>query len=406
MVSLKTWIWVFIMAFASFNVSGRVYTGLEVFLSKYTHLVKGKRVGLITNPTGVDPLLRPTVDLLRASPNVNLVALFAPEHGIRGDVRAGDNVAGGKDSITGLPVFTLYGGVDHKPRKSHLAKVDVLIYDIQDVGSRSYTYIWHLAECMSACAAVKKMVIVLDRPNPLGAMVIDGPVMEKKYLSFIGLYPIPRVYGLTVGELAHYLNIEEGINCPLRIVPMLNYKRGMSWEQTGLPWVPTSPYIPSPQSACCFAATGTIGELGIINVGIGYTLPFQTIASPWMNAEKSAALLNRLRLPGVIFRPIHFKPFYGLYHDKDVEGVQIHVTQPAVFRPSTTEVAILCHLRDCYPKNFQWTEDKDKMFDKAMGTDSVRLMIQAGKNLDEITRSWLPALRRYQKERVKYLIYK
>lgn len=396
---------VILVACASFSVSAaRVYTGLEVFLAKYANLVKGRRVGLVTNPTGVDASLRQTVDLLRRDSRVNLVALFAPEHGIRGDVRAGANVAGGRDPGTGLPVYTLYGGVDHKPKRSQLAKIDILIYDIQDVGSRAYTYIWHLAECMSACSAAGKPVIVLDRPNPLGAKVVDGPVSEKKFLSFIGLYPIPRVYGMTVGELARYLNTEEKIGCRLTVIPMVNYRRGMSWAQTGLPWVPSSPHIPTPEAACCFAATGTIGEVGGLNIGIGYTLPFQTLAAPWMDAGRMAAELNAMRLPGVVFRPIHYRPFFAAYAEQTVNGVQLHVTNPAVFHPATTELAMLWYVNKTYPGRLKWS--RPATFDKSMGTDSVRRSIQAGTAVNDILRSWIPGVERFNARRRKYLMYK
>lgn len=388
--------------------AARVYTGLEVFLAKYTNIVKNKRVGLITNPTGVDAQLVATVDLLKKNPQINLVALFAPEHGIRGNVRAGENVKGGKDKQTGLQIYTLYGGKDHKPSKASLAKVDVLIYDIQDVGSRAYTYIWHLAECMSAAAAAGKTVIVLDRPDVYGGNIVDGPVSEKKYLSFIGLYPIPRVYGMTVGELARYLNNEEQIRCKLQIVPMLNYKRGMSWQETGLPWVPTSPHIPTPQAACCFAATGTIGEIGCLNIGIGYTLPFQCIAAPWINAAYTASYLNRLRLPGVRFKPIHYIPYYAAYKERNIQGVQIHVIDPGNFKPATTEIAIICFLRDTYAgtSKFHWRQDKYAIFDKAMGTGTVRKQLQSGWSYQQISNAWEPKLREFRRKRAKYLIYK
>jgi len=386
----------------------RVYSGLEVFLAKHTDLVRGLRVGLLTNPTGVDANLQATADLLKRDPRVNLVALFAPEHGIRGDVRAGDKVSGGVDSKTGLPVYSLYGKNGHKPSKEALSRIDVLIYDIQDVGSRAYTYIWHLAECMKAAATAGKTIIVLDRPDVFGGMVVDGPITERARLSFIGLYPIPRVYGMTVGELARYLNHEEKIGCRLKIVPMLNYRRGMSWKQTGLPWVPTSPHVPTPDAACCFAATGTLGETGVLNIGIGYTIPFQAVAAPWIDADKTAAALNALRLPGVRFRPIHYKPFYGAYAKQLVHGVQIHVTNPARFLPATTEVAILCHLRKYYPgpSRFHWRVDKNAGFDKAMGTDTVRKRVAAGWSYQAIARAWQRDLLIFKAKRAKYLIYK
>lgn len=383
----------------------KIYLGIDVFLAKHTGLVAGKRVGLVTNPTGVNGNLSATVDLLKADPRVNLVALFAPEHGIRGNVRAGENVAGGKDPVTGLPVYTLYGGKDHKPTPQSLAQIDVLIFDIQDVGSRAYTYIWHLAECMSACAVARKPVIVLDRPNIYGATRIDGPVSEKAYLSFIGLYPVPRMYGMTVGEFARYLNTEESIRCNLTVVPMAGYRRGMSWEETGLTWVPTSPNIPDVASALCFAATGGLGEVGCVNIGIGYTLPFQVVGATWMDAVKSAQALNACRLPGVRFRPIYYKPNAGMSKDKDLQGVQIHVTDPSLFLPATTEVAILCHLKRAYPSKFSWNTKGYAIFDKAMGTSQVRTDILAGKAFQEITAKWKTNLNAFDLKRKKYLIY-
>jgi len=383
----------------------RVYTGLELFLKNYTHLVRGKRVGLITNQTGVNTELESTIDLLHKDRRVNLVALFAPEHGVRGDVRAGIEFSGGVDRKTKLPVYSLYGGGNHKPSRGALGKVDILIYDIQDVGSRAYTYIWHLAKCMEAARENGKEVLVLDRPDPFGGTVVDGPVTQDKYRSFIGLYPVPRVYGMTVGELAKYLNSEEKIYCKLGIVPMHGYRRGMSWKQTGLPWVPTSPHIPDPNSAYAFAATGIIGETGLFNTGVGYTLPFQCVAAPWISAGVTTRKLNSLGLPGVKFRPIYYKPFYGKYKEQAISGVQLHITNPAMFRPATTEVALLCHFKRYY-KEFKWNSSKNASFDKAMGNEYVRLQIQSGKSFKQITRDWDKELHVFRINRAKHLIYK
>jgi len=382
----------------------RVYTGLELFLKNYTHLVSGKRVGLITNQTGVNTELESSIDLLHKDKRVNLVALFAPEHGVRGDVRAGIEFSGGVDSKTKLPIYSLYGGGNHKPSRGALGKVDILIYDIQDVGSRAYTYIWHLAKCMEAARENGKEVLVLDRPDPFGGTVIDGPVTQDKYRSFIGLYPVPRVYGMTVGELAKYLNSEEKIYCKLGVVPMHGYRRGMSWKQTGLPWVPTSPHIPDPNSAYAFAATGIIGETGLFNTGVGYTLPFQCVAAPWISAGVTTRKLNSIGLPGVKFRPIYYKPFYGKYKDQAISGVQLHITNPAMFRPATTEVALLCHFQRYY-KTFKWNSSKNASFDKAMGNDYVRLQIQSGKSFKQITRDWDKELHLFSIKRAKHLIY-
>lgn len=390
---------------SSSTASARVFTGLELFLQNYTHLVKDKRVGLITNQTGVDTQLTSTIDLLHKDSRINLVALFAPEHGVRGDVRAGIEFSGGIDPKTKLPIYSLYGGGNHKPSRGALSKIDILIYDIQDVGSRAYTYIWHLAKCMEAAHENNKEVLVLDRPDPFGATVIDGPILQDKFRSFIGLYPVPRVYGMTVGELARYLNSEEKIYCKLGVVPMHGYRRGMNWKQTGLPWVPTSPHIPDPNSAYAFAATGIIGETGQFNTGVGYTLPFQCVAAPWISAGVTSRKLNSLGLPGVKFRPIYYKPFYGKYKGETISGVQLHITNPARFKPATTEIALLCHFQHYY-KDFKWDSSKFATFDKAMGNEHVRIQIQSGKAFTQITRDWERELYLFRLKRAKYLLYK
>ncbi|MFA6716031.1 MAG: DUF1343 domain-containing protein [Victivallales bacterium] len=381
----------------------RVYNGLEVFLSKYTYIVKGKRVGLITNPTGVDAHLRSAADLLKANPDVNLVALFAPEHGIRGDVAAGENFKSNYDRKTGLPVYSLYGGKDHRPPPGSLNKIDILIYSIQDIGCRSYTYIWHLAECMSAAALAGKTMVVLDVPNPLGAVQADGPITENKYRSFIALYPIPFVYGLTVGELALYFKRVIGIKCRLYVVPMINYRRGMNWAQTGLPWVPTSPQIPSPESACAYSVTGAVGTLGIVGIGIGHTLPFQVVAAPWINAEHMARTLNNLGLKGICFREIHFTPSFGLFKGQSTHGIQLHITEVGDFRPTACTVAILYYLQKNYSQ-FRWRSDRIAGFDKAMGTARVRLLLQRGYNWRNVTDSWREPVNSYLDKIKKYKI--
>lgn len=390
------------------NVLGdRVYTGLEMFMAKHKKLVKGKRVGLVTNQTGVDAAGRSTIDLFHADPDIKLVALFAPEHGIRGDIKAGQNFKGGKDPRTGLPIYTLYGGADHLPPKAGLDKVDVLVYDIQDVGSRAYTFVWHMAECMRACAMAGKTFIVLDRPNPYGPGVMDGPVAEKKYLSFIGLYPVPRVYGLTVGELASYLNREERINATLVVVPMGNYRRGTPWAKTGLRWTAPSPNIPSPESAMCFAATGTLGETGMVDTGCGTKMAFRTVTACWIKAKFSADELNKYQLPGVRFQPYLVRDAKA---GRNYNGVEIVVTDPVQFRPSLTEVAILAHLRKFYPAKFTWAADGDRKrlatFDKASGTASVRKMIEGRGSPARIAAAWEPGLAAFKARSKPYRIYK
>ncbi|HCE44891.1 MAG TPA: DUF1343 domain-containing protein [Lentisphaeria bacterium] len=387
--------------------NARVYTGLEVFLAKYTSIVQGKRVGLVTNQTGVNADRVSTVNLFYRNPNIKLVALFAPEHGIRGNLKAGENVPGGRDPGTGLPVHTLYGANGHRPTKKALSQIDIMVFDIQDVGSRTYTYIWHLAECMSACAENGKPIIVLDRPNPYGACTVDGPLVDPELKSFIGLYPIPRAYGMTVGELALYLNTEEKIRAKLYVVPMMNYRRGTTWTQTGLPWVPPSPNIPTPESAYSYASTGTLGETGGINIGIG-TLPFQIVAAPWLNGTFAAKALNSLRLPGVTFQAIKYRNAgKGMASDY---AVRIVVTNPAIYRPATTEIAILCMFKKYYPGYFSWAADGKKerllKFDKAMGSTSIRKQIDAGWSYTQVVQGYQKKLDAFMLKRSKYLIYK
>ncbi|MDP6039591.1 MAG: DUF1343 domain-containing protein, partial [Candidatus Latescibacteria bacterium] len=268
-----------------------------------------------------------------------------------------------------------------------------------------YTYIWSLAEVMAAAAEHDKRVIVLDRPNPLGGLTVDGPVSEKKWLSFIGLYPVPRVYGLTVGELAQYLNREHGIGCTLTVVPMAGYKRNMRWADISDDWVPTSPNIPSPESAVCFAATGTIGTLGTLHIGIGTEVPFQVVGAPWVNAEKTARVLNLLRLPGVRFRPMVFAPEKGLFRGKTVKAVFLDVVDPVRFQPTRTEVAMLTHFVATYPE-FKLPTGRYDGFDRAMGTSVVREAILRGDDARQIWTRWSQQVLDFSMARQKYLLYR
>ncbi|MBN4074007.1 DUF1343 domain-containing protein [bacterium AH-315-E10] len=384
--------------------AGTVKPGLDVFLTHYTHLVKGKRVGLITNQTGINSKGQTNIDLFHQSPDINLSILFAVEHGIRGKILAGEQVSDSEDSKTGIAISSMYSH-GYEPKASDLKKIDVLIYDMQDVGSRAYTYIWSMAKAMKACAAQKKIFIVLDRPNPLTGVQIDGPVTEKKWLSLIGLYPVPRTYGLTVGEMAAYLNKAENINCRLTVVPMAGYKRYMNWEDTGLKWVPSSPNIPNVKSAICFAATGTIGTLGFIHIGIGTRFPFQIIGTPWIKAKKTAQYLNAYKLPGIRFRPFYFIPKKGLFKGQKVESVILQITSTKNFMPSRTEICIIKHLKSHYPNQFFWPQSNIASFDKAMGSSSVRLALTQGKSVTSIFDGWKADLQTYDQKRKQFFLY-
>ncbi len=342
-------------------VSAHVKTGLEVLVESGFAPLKGKRVGLVTNPSGVDRNLVSTIDILANAPGVNLVALYGPEHGVRGSEHAGDKVSSEpRDPATGLPVFSLYGAT-RKPTPEMLKGIDVMVYDIQDNGCRSYTFISTLGLVMSACAEAGVEVMVLDRPDPLGGLQTDGPLVEDGFFSFVGMYRIPYVYGLTVGELATMIN-EEGMNrgqkgnekplkCRLKVIEMEGWRRDMLFQQTGLPWVMPSPHIPQASSAQAYPCSGIAGEMGSsLNIGVGYTLPFEMFGAEWIiNPEELASRLNRLDLPGVRFRPVYYKPFYGGAAGKLLKGVQFYFTDYSIAPTALLQFYVMQEIHAMYP---------------------------------------------------------
>ena len=360
-----------------------VKPGIEVLVERGFEGLQGKRVGLVTNPSGVDHLLRPTIDILFEAPDVQLVALFAPEHGVRGDVYAGGKVEDYTDPATGLPVHSLYGS-QREPTDAMLQGIDVMVYDIQDVGTRSYTFISTLGLVMRACARNDIEVMVLDRPNPLGGRKVEGPLVEPGFFSFVSQYEIPYVYGLTVGELAQLIN-EEGLNkgqkgdqpavkCRLTVVPMEGWTRDMLYGDTGLPWILPSPNIPSPRTAVCYPSAGIAGEFNdYLNIGIGYNIPFETFAAAWIDADALKARLDSYGLPGVAFRTIHYKPFYGGMKDTLLHGVQFFYTDYAAASITLTQFYVMQALQELYPDHNPFlTKDRLRMFDLVCGTDYVR----------------------------------
>jgi len=381
-----------------------VKPGIEVLLQERIDLLLGKKVGLITNPTGVTSQLKSTIDALYEHPDINLVALFGPEHSVRGDVSAGQQIKSSKDEQTGLPVFSLYGS-NKKPTPDMLKDIDILLFDIQDVGSRAYTYIYTMAYAMQAAAENDISFMVLDRPNPLGGELIEGPVLEPEFKSFIGLYEIPYIYGLTIGELAQFFNSEFNINADLTIVSLKGWKRSMIYTDTGLPWVPTSPHVPHVETPFFIATTGCIGELQTINEGVGYTLPFELIGAKWINARKLADKLNNNNLPGVLFRPIFYKPYYFALQGKQLQGVQIYISNKKIYRPMLTQLHIIAAIKKLYPAQDIFNINRTNMFDKAMGTDKVRLELENGSDAHEIYNSFENELKIYKETRDKYLIY-
>ncbi len=392
------------ISFAENNA--KIKLGIEMLVTKQLGLIKGKRVGLITNATGVDSQLKSDIDILAKFDETKLIALYGPEHGVRGAAPAGKYVEFSTDTKTGLPVYSLYGKT-RKPSPDMLKNIDVLVFDIQDVGARYYTYIYTMALVMEATKENNIEFIVLDRPNPLGGINVEGPVLEPEFSSFIGMYAIPIVHGMTVGELAKLFNEEFGINHPkLTIVQMEGWKREMLWDDTGLDWINTSPNIPTPKTVLVYPCIGFIGELKIVSEGVGTTRPFEYIGAPWVDAEVLSSELNTLGLPGVYFRSIHYQPFFHTFSGQQVHGVQIHITDKKTFKPVKTGLYILSILNQLYPEQIILPADKNTGFCKAIGNSKVSTDLENGKLASEIIQSWQPDLDNFIKLRNKYLLYK
>ena len=407
---------VFLLCAVSYAARPAVRTGIEVLRSREFDVLKGKRVGLVTNPSGVDRYLTSTVDILYNAPGVELVALYGPEHGVRGDVYAGGKVADTKDAATGLPVYSLYGET-RKPTAAMLEGVDVMVYDIQDVGVRSYTFISTLGLVMEACAAKDIEVVVLDRPNPLGGNKIEGCYVEQPFNSFVSQYRIPYVYGLTVGELAVMIN-EEGMNrgqkgnqapvkCKLTVIPMEGWTRDMIYEDTGLPWVLPSPNIPFKETPMYYASAGICGELyGFMNIGIGYTLPFQIFGAVWLDPDKLKERLDSYELPGISFRTIWFKPFSGSQKGQLVKGLQYFFTDYEKARLTDTQFYVIQAVAELYPdkKAFEIISGYG-LFDKVCGTDYVRLELAKRYKVADIQSYWRKDEDSFRTLSQKYHIY-
>ncbi len=368
-------------------------------LDKHLDLFAGKRVGLITNATGIDSNFASTIDILKAK--TNLVALYAPEHGIRGAVKAGDQVGYATDIKTGLPVYSLYGATK-KPTPEMIADVDVLAFDIQDVGARPYTYIYTMAYAMQAAAENGKTFVVLDRPNPAGGMV-EGGLVKPGYESFIGMYPIPLRHGMTVGELARYFNKEFAINCDLAVVPLTGWKRGMVWADTGLPWVMTSPNIPTPDSALVYSGIGIFGGTNV-SEGVGTTRPFELVGATWLSAEQLADRMNARGLPGVYFRPAYFSPRFGGNTGKTLGGVQLHVTDPHAYQAVRTGITLLYTIQELGGDNFSFDANPRGIpyIDLTTGDDNLRL---GRHTLEELLTAWAKEAYEFKEKAKQYYLY-
>ena len=388
----------------------KIKTGIEVLKSEDFKSLEGLRIGLVTNPTGVDNNLVSDIDLLHRAANVKLVALFGPEHGVRGSSHAGDAVDNDSDATTGLPVFSLYGK-NRIPSDEMLQGIDALVYDIQDVGCRSFTYISTLYNVMKAAVRNHKKVVVLDRPNPLGGEKIEGNMTEDNCISFVSQFKIPYVYDLTPGELALYLNGEgliPGGRCDLQVIKMKGWKRRMTYEDTGLHWVLSSPHIPEASTAPFYSVTGIIGELYNISIGVGYTLPFKLIGAEWIKAPEFAERMNNLRLPGVAFRPIYYTPYYSVGKGKELQGVQVYFTDYRKASLCDVQWYALQELYKLYPDHDPLKEatDRHNMFDKVCGSFEVRKLFMKRHMWEDAKPYWDKDVASFRKTAKKYHLYK
>lgn len=327
-----------------------VQVGADVLVDEmeYVNQIRNRRIGLISNQSAVNHGYKTTLEILQHH-QYNVEAVFAPEHGYFGNAHAGEKTAHTK--IGRVPVLSMHGET-RRPNDEMLKNIDVLIYDIQDIGTRGYTYITTLFYCMEEAAKHKIPVIVLDRPNPMGGHIVDGPLLDAKNRSFMSYVSVPYCHGMTAGELARFFNSEYQVGCDLTVVPMRGWKRGMTFEQTGLPWVPLSPQIPEADTPFFYATTGLIGHCSMMSIGIGYTLPFKIVGAPWIDAKHFSHVLNSQQLPGVLFQPFYFRPFYGKYKMEDCEGVRIVITDSNTYLPFTTQYTIIGVLKTLYAKHF------------------------------------------------------
>ncbi len=387
-----------------------VKVGIDVLKKTNFAILQHQRVGLVVHPASVDSGLRPTVDIFLREKNISLKALFGPQHGILGDTQA--NMVeweGYRDQHTGLPVYSLYGKT-RKPTKEMLEDIDTLVFDLQDVGSRYYTFIWTMALCMEACAEYGKRVVVLDRPNPINGVVSEGPILHPDFSSFVGLYPIPVRHGMTVGELALMFDKAFDIGCNLKVVPLKGWNRKHWFDETGLPWVIPSPNIPTLDTATVYPGLCLL-EGTNLSEGRGTTRPFEIFGAPWIEPHQLLKVLDEEKLPGVAFRPLYFTPTFDKWMGKHCGGLQIHVLDRNNFLPFTTGIAIIKAIIELYPDKFDWKnppyeyEEVKLPFDILVGNDKLRLAIEKGEPLQAMQEQWIRDLEDFKEVRKEYLLY-
>lgn len=377
--------------------------GIDVLLDDSLHLVRERRIGLITNHTGLDRTGRSSIDRLAEHPDVDLVALYSPEHGIEGRAEAGESVASRSDARTGLPIHSLYGET-RRPTEAMLEGVDVLLFDLQDIGARYYTYVYTMAYAMEEAGRRGIPFVVLDRPNPIGGKPVQGNILDPDFSTFVGLYPVPMRHGMTPGELARLYVAEFGIDVDLRVVPVAGLTRSMTFGETGLPWVPPSPNIPSVESALAYPGT-CLFEGTSLSVGRGTDRAFQWIGAPWLNGEALAAALNAYGFEGVRFEPATFTPDGagdGKFDGVEVGGVRVVPLDPGFDAPRVGAAMVIEAYR---ASGDRWSWNVAH-FDRLAGTDALRLGIEAGAELDELTAGWAEQLRAFESLREPYLIYR
>ena len=387
-----------------------VKTGIEVLLSRKRVLIRGARVGIVVHPASVLPDLGHSADALSGAADFRLIALFGPQHGARGEKQ--DNMVESesyRDPDLGLPVYSLYGDT-RRPTEEMLHDIDVLLLDLQDAGTRVYTFIYTMAYCMEACAALGKRVIVLDRPNPINGRQVEGNRLDPEYRSFVGLYPIPMRHGMTAGELALLFNSEFGIHCDLAVVGMEGWMRDYWFDQTGLPWIQPSPNLPTLDSATVYPGA-VLFEGTNLSEGRGTTRPFELVGAPFIHSKKFAEDLNALALPGVWFRPVYFQPTFQKWAGKMCGGVQIHVKDRRIFEPYLTGIAVLAIARALHPESFEWRKppyeyENEKMPIQILcGGNHIPEMIQRGEPLTRIRESWQNDVDAFLRQRAPYLLY-
>ncbi|MEV8551942.1 DUF1343 domain-containing protein [Streptomyces glaucescens] len=380
----------------------RVRTGFERLAGDGYRILRGERVGIVTNPTGITRDARHVVDVMHADDRVDLGAVFGPEHGFRGTAQAGGSEGRYDDPATGLPVYDTYLKSGQALADVFTASgVDTVLFDIQDVGARFYTYIWTLYDCMAAARLAGKRVVVLDRPNPVTGRAALGPVLRKEFATFVGREPVAQAHGMTVGELARLFNGEFlAAPVPLDVVRVTGWKRSAFHDGTGLPWVPPSPNMPTPETALVYAGT-CLFEGTNLSEGRGTTRPFELLGAEGLDGRWAAAA-NELGLPGVHFREAYFAPTFSKFQGRTIGGVQVHVHDRAVYDPVRTGIALLVTARRVWP-GFAWRPDH--WIDKLTGSTRVRTLIDAGADVDDVVADWQPELAAFREVREEYLLY-